>query len=87
MGSNMLPGLGTRSAPSCSLLALLHPVQVCLSLSIPMAMIFSTSWSMLMIRLLQVVTLHLLTLLFGNLTLNSPPRISGPYLTSVELRF
>ena len=88
MGSNKLPELGTMSyALSCSLSALFHPVQTRLSLSIPMALHLSTSWSMLMILLLQVVTPHLLTLFLGNLTLNSPPRILGHCLTFVELRF
>ena len=50
MGSNKLLELGTRSSPlSCSLSALLHPVQTRLSLFIPAVMHFSTSWSMLMI--------------------------------------
>ena len=49
-GSNKHPELGTRSlALSCSLLALSHPVQTCLSLFTPTVMHFSTSWSMLMI--------------------------------------
>ena len=33
------------------------------------------------------MTPHLSTILFGNLTLNSPQRILGCYLSSVELKF
>ena len=88
MDSNKLPELGTRSSIlSYSLLALSHSVQTRLSLFTPTVMYCSISWSMLMILLLQVVTSHLSTLLFGNLNLNSQPRILGCYFSSVGLRF
>ena len=49
-GLKQAPELGARTyALSCSLLALLHPVQTCVSLSIPAALHLSISWSMLMI--------------------------------------
>ena len=88
IGSNMLLELGIRSYElSYSLSTLLHLMQTHLSLFTLAALHLSTSWFMLMIGLSQVVTPHLLTLLFGNLTLNCPLRISSDYLTSLELRF
>ena len=50
MGSSKLPKLGTKSyALSCSFSIFLHPMQTRLSLSIPVVLHLSTSWSMLMV--------------------------------------
>ena len=88
MGSNKLYGLGTRcSAPSYLGSTLSHPVQTRPSLFTPEVMRSSISWFMLTILLLQVVTPPLSTIIFENLTLNSPQRILGCCLSSVELRF
>ena len=88
MGSNKLRRLGTRrSAPSCMGSALSYPVQTRPSLFTLALICSSISWFMLTISLLQAMIPPLSTILSDNLTLNSPQRILGCYLSSVELRF